>query len=93
MSSFVPPFFCAFFSSGGVFLSQEFLAYLLDGIHEDVNRVRQKPFVESVEANGGEDDETAARRAWDAHLKRNDSFVVDTMHGQYKSVRIALLVD
>lgn len=28
--------------------SQEFLAYLLDGIHEDVNRVRDKPFVEKV---------------------------------------------
>lgn len=28
--------------------SQEFLAYLLDGIHEDVNRVREKPFVEKV---------------------------------------------
>lgn len=35
----------------GVFVcvgSQEFLAYLLDGVHEDVNRVRQKPFVEKV---------------------------------------------
>lgn len=40
-----------------------------------------------VEASSGECDETAARRAWEAHLLRNDSFVVDTMHGQYKSVR------
>lgn len=45
---------------------------------------------EQVEAHSGEDDETAARRAWEAHLQRNDSFVVDTMHGQYKSVRMVL---
>ncbi|CAN0276785.1 unnamed protein product, partial [Laminaria digitata] len=66
--------------------SQEFLAYLLDGIHEDVNRVREKPFVEKVRPSSGEGDEVAAQRAWKAHLRRNDSFVVDTMHGQYKSV-------
>lgn len=36
--------FCFSVSRG----SQEFLAYLLDGIHEDVNRVREKPFVEKV---------------------------------------------
>ena len=41
-----------------------------------------------VEAISGEDDEVAAQRAWEAHLRRNDSFVVDTMHGQYKSVRL-----
>lgn len=31
-----------------VLCSQEFLAYLLDGMHEDVNRVKDKPFVEKV---------------------------------------------
>lgn len=60
---------------------------MLDGIHEDVNRVLRKPYVEKVEARGGEEDRVAAQRAWDAHLRRNDSFIVDTMHGQYKSVR------
>lgn len=40
-----------------------------------------------VEAVSGECDDTAAHRSWGAHLQRNDSFVVDTMHGQYKSVR------
>lgn len=33
--------------------SQEFLAYLLDGIHEDVNRIRDKPFVEKVNLSKG----------------------------------------
>lgn len=45
-----------------------------------------------VEAIGGECDDTAARRSWDAHLQRNDSFVVDTMHGQYKSVRVIVYI-
>ena len=40
-----------------------------------------------VEANADESDEMAADRSWQAHLQRNDSFIVDTMHGQYKSVR------
>eukprot|EP00638_Chattonella_subsalsa_P000224 CAMPEP_0117740088 /NCGR_PEP_ID=MMETSP0947-20121206/4139_1 /TAXON_ID=44440 /ORGANISM="Chattonella subsalsa, Strain CCMP2191" /LENGTH=1058 /DNA_ID=CAMNT_0005556147 /DNA_START=142 /DNA_END=3318 /DNA_ORIENTATION=+ len=66
--------------------SQELIAYLLDMIHEDVNRILQKPFVEKVEANAQEDDESASKRAWDAHLLRNDSVVVDTFQGQYKSV-------
>lgn len=26
--------------------SQEFLAFLLDGLHEDINRVRVKPYLE-----------------------------------------------
>lgn len=41
-----------------------------------------------VEANADESDEVAADRSWEAHLQRNDSFIVDAMHGQYKSVRL-----
>lgn len=26
--------------------SQEFLAFLLDGLHEDINRIQQKPYIE-----------------------------------------------
>ena len=28
--------------------SQELLAFLLDGLHEDLNRVRQKPYIEEA---------------------------------------------
>lgn len=31
--------------------AQELLAYLLDGLHEDLNRVREKPYTTAVEAN------------------------------------------
>lgn len=26
--------------------SQEFLAFLLDGLHEDINRIQEKPYIE-----------------------------------------------
>lgn len=36
--------------------SQEFLAFLLDGIHEDLNRVKKKPYVEVKDADGRPDE-------------------------------------
>lgn len=38
--------------------AQEFMAFLLDGLHEDVNRVRRKPYVESKDSNGRPDEVT-----------------------------------
>eukprot|EP00003_Mantamonas_plastica_P003981 TRINITY_DN1312_c0_g1_i4.p1 TRINITY_DN1312_c0_g1~~TRINITY_DN1312_c0_g1_i4.p1 ORF type:complete len:558 (-),score=200.50 TRINITY_DN1312_c0_g1_i4:20-1693(-) len=65
--------------------SQELLAFLLDGIHEDLNRVTgDKPYVEPQEA-GDLDDETAANEAWERHLMRNKSIVVDLFQAQLKS--------
>merc|ERR1712137_1385260 len=67
--------------------SQELLAYLLDGLHEDLNRVRKKPFVELKEADG-RPDEIVAQEAWDNHLVRNDSVIVDWFLGQLKSTLV-----
>eukprot|EP00004_Rigifila_ramosa_P018775 TRINITY_DN470_c0_g1_i6.p1 TRINITY_DN470_c0_g1~~TRINITY_DN470_c0_g1_i6.p1 ORF type:complete len:1007 (-),score=229.61 TRINITY_DN470_c0_g1_i6:88-3000(-) len=64
--------------------SQELLAFLLDGLHEDLNRIRSKPIVPAVEQNG-RPDEVVAAEAWENHKKRNDSIVVDYFHGQFKS--------
>ncbi|XP_078393865.1 ubiquitin carboxyl-terminal hydrolase 11-like, partial [Cetorhinus maximus] len=36
--------------------SQELLAFLLDGLHEDLNRVRRKEYVELKDADGREDE-------------------------------------
>lgn len=58
--------------------------FLLDGLHEDLNLVREKEYVELEEANGRPDAVVAAE-AWAKHLKRNRSVVVDTLHGQLKS--------
>ena len=36
--------------------SQELTAFLLDGLHEDLNRIKKKPYIEEKEANGRSDD-------------------------------------
>ncbi|XP_061683734.1 ubiquitin carboxyl-terminal hydrolase 32 [Syngnathoides biaculeatus] len=64
--------------------SQELLAFLLDGLHEDLNRVHEKPYVGLKDSDGRPDGEVASE-AWENHLRRNDSIVVDLFHGQLKS--------
>uniref|UniRef100_A0AAR2LUS0 Ubiquitin carboxyl-terminal hydrolase 32 n=1 Tax=Pygocentrus nattereri TaxID=42514 RepID=A0AAR2LUS0_PYGNA len=64
--------------------SQELLAFLLDGLHEDLNRVHEKPYVELKDSDGRPDAEVATE-AWENHLRRNRSIVVDLFHGQLKS--------
>ncbi len=63
--------------------TQEFLNYLLDGLHEDLNRVLKKPFIEKDEAN--KDDATKSKEQWIGFLRRNQSTLVDLLYGQYKS--------
>jgi hypothetical protein len=64
--------------------SSELLSFLLDGLHEDLNRVRQKPATSAVESDGRPDEEVA-RDAWRVHQMRNQSVVVDMLQGQLKS--------
>ncbi|GMS84872.1 hypothetical protein PENTCL1PPCAC_7047 [Pristionchus entomophagus] len=64
--------------------AHEFLSFLLDGLHEDLNRVKTKSLTGTVEADGRPDIEVA-NEAWHNHLLRNDSIFVDLFHGQLKS--------
>ncbi|KAL3857432.1 hypothetical protein ACJMK2_012103, partial [Sinanodonta woodiana] len=64
--------------------SQELLSFLLDGLHEDLNRVHDKPYIELKDSDG-RPDEIVAQEAWENHLLRNKSIVVDLFHGQLKS--------
>eukprot|EP00164_Ancoracysta_twista_P000126 GFYU01000183.1.p1 GENE.GFYU01000183.1~~GFYU01000183.1.p1 ORF type:complete len:1042 (-),score=289.47 GFYU01000183.1:66-3191(-) len=68
--------------------SQELLAFLLDGLHEDLNLVQDKPYTEAVEAKEGEADDSVATRSWDTYLMRNKSVIVDMFQGQYKSTLV-----
>ncbi|KAM0825955.1 hypothetical protein ACQ4PT_069206 [Festuca glaucescens] len=70
--------------------SQELLAFLLDGLHEDLNRVKCKPYSEAKDADGRPDEEVADEY-WGNHLARNDSIIVDTCQGQYKSTLVCPL--
>lgn len=67
--------------------SQELLAFLLDGLHEDLNRVRSKPYIEAKDADGRPDVEFA-EECWKNHKSRNDSIIVDVCQGQYKSTLV-----
>ncbi|KAH9737876.1 ubiquitin carboxyl-terminal hydrolase 8 [Citrus sinensis] len=75
--------------------SQEFLAFLLDGLHEDLNRVKCKPYLEAKDAEG-QPEEEVAEEYWRNHRARNDSIIVDlcqvslrlTYKGQYRSMLV-----
>ena len=64
--------------------SLELLSFLLDGIHEDLNRVTEKPFVEDPEGDGSNDSDIALK-AWRGYLLRNRSIIVDLFQGQLRS--------
>ena len=65
--------------------SQELASYLLDALHEDTNRITKKPYVEKPERKEGEADDDAAKRAWDAHLMRENSRILEAFVGQGKT--------
>ncbi|XP_063104916.1 ubiquitin carboxyl-terminal hydrolase 4 isoform X2 [Cavia porcellus] len=67
--------------------SQELLAFILDGLHEDLNRVKKKPYLLPKDANG-RPDVVVAKEAWENHRLRNDSVIVDTFHGLFKSTLV-----
>ncbi|KAL3628125.1 hypothetical protein CASFOL_027171 [Castilleja foliolosa] len=67
--------------------SQEFLSFLLDGLHEDLNRVKRKPYIPAKD-EGGRPDEEVADEYWENHLSRNDSIIVDLCQGQYRSTLV-----
>lgn len=63
---------------------QELLEWLLDGLHEDLNRVTEKPYSELKDSDGRADSVVAAE-AWAQHHARNQSIVIDLFYGQLKS--------
>jgi len=64
--------------------AQELLAYLLDGIHEDLNRVQKKPYIEDVEGDGTKDEKDSIQ-AWHNYLLRDKSIIVDIFQGQLRN--------
>ncbi|KAJ3515187.1 hypothetical protein NLJ89_g1915 [Agrocybe chaxingu] len=70
--------------------SQELVAFLLDGLHEDLNRVIKKPYVEKPDWEGGGIVELVklARKSWEGYMLRNDSVIVDLFQGQYQSTLV-----
>jgi ubiquitin C-terminal hydrolase len=69
--------------------SHEFLHYLIDTLNEDLNRIKEKPYVEIPDSDGREDD-IVSKEQWDAFTKRNDSVMIDLFYGQLKSHLVCL---
>jgi ubiquitin carboxyl-terminal hydrolase 4/11/15 len=65
--------------------SHELLVFMLDGLHEDLNRVVNRPSFANGVFGDGTDDAACADAAWRRHTSRNESVVVDLFHGQYRS--------
>ncbi|KAI9490566.1 hypothetical protein BDB00DRAFT_875163 [Zychaea mexicana] len=70
--------------------SQEFLMFLLDGLHEDVNVVLERPRPkpeDPAEEKRFEllPDWQASGIAWSKYLERNESIIVSLFQGQYRS--------
>jgi len=65
--------------------SQEFLRYLLEGLHEDLNRVMTKPQPINSEIDSSLSVCEQAMEAWKRYLRRDDSQLVDLFVGQLKS--------
>ncbi|XP_056141091.1 ubiquitin carboxyl-terminal hydrolase 2-like isoform X2 [Lampris incognitus] len=64
--------------------AQEFLRFLLDGLHNEVNRVSVCP-IASVEDFDHLSDEEKGKKMWNKYLQREDSKVIDLFVGQLKS--------
>ncbi|XP_075159626.1 ubiquitin specific protease 32 isoform X2 [Haematobia irritans] len=72
------------FAGGGQHDSQELLEWLLDALHEDLNRVMEKSYTELKDSNG-RPDKIVAAEAWAQHNARNQSIIIDLFYGQLKS--------
>ncbi|XP_037889986.1 ubiquitin carboxyl-terminal hydrolase 32 isoform X1 [Glossina fuscipes] len=72
------------FAGGGQHDSQELLEWFLDALHEDLNRVMDKPYSELRDSNG-RPDKIVAAEAWAQHHARNQSIIIDLFYGQLKS--------
>lgn len=70
--------------------AQEFLSTLLDGLHEDLNRVLQKPIPLTITPEREAELEKmppqiASAQEWSTYNIRNDSLVVDYFQGQFRN--------
>jgi ubiquitin carboxyl-terminal hydrolase 4/11/15 len=81
------------FSGYGQQDSQEFLGFLLDGLQEDLSRVKKKPYIEKPDSTDEMVHNPSAIRemadkVWDITKKRDDSVIADLFTGMYKSTLV-----
>ena len=72
--------------------THEFLSFLIDSIHEDLNLVKTKPVLNRKSSDwekkykpASKLDKLKSKMEWNNFLKRNQSIMVDLFYGQYKT--------
>lgn len=86
------------FSGYGQQDSQEFMSFLIDGLHEDLNRIQKKPYIENPESDDNTVNDPEAIKALgekfrENHRARNDSVAMDLFNGFYKNTMVCPVCD
>ena len=63
--------------------THEFVTFLIDSLHEDLNRVNNKIYIAKEERDLS--DEIKSKIEWNNFLRRNQSILVDLFYGLFKS--------
>ncbi|TKX25444.1 ubiquitin carboxyl-terminal hydrolase-like protein 3 [Elsinoe australis] len=86
------------FSGYGQQDSQEFLSFLVDALHEDLNRIQKKPYLENPDSddNRVHDPEyikELGEKYRENHRARNDSIAMDLFSGFYRNTMVCPACD
>jgi ubiquitin carboxyl-terminal hydrolase 4/11/15 len=86
------------FSGYGQQDSQEFMSFLIDGLHEDLNRIQKKPYIENPESDDNTVNDPEAIKALGEKFRendraRNDSVAMDLFNGFYKNTMVCPVCD
>ena len=66
--------------------AMEFISILLNNFHDDLNRIREKPYEILEEQKEDEMDIEASERYNNYYRKRENSIIIDLFHGQYQNI-------
>ena len=66
--------------------AQEFLSYLIDVLHEDLNRVLRKPYMEGSSIKPGQDEDEYFQKLIEGNRERNNSIMTELFFGMFKAI-------
>ena len=66
--------------------AMEFISILLNYLHEDLNRIKEKPYKIIEGQRKGESDILASQRFYNYYLQRDNSIIIDLFNGQFQNI-------
>jgi ubiquitin C-terminal hydrolase len=66
--------------------AQELLAYIIDALHEDLNKVIKKKYISMKDFVPGTPEDDFFKSFNANHLANNDSFIQDLFYGKFRTV-------